>query len=139
MNKEFDRANSSPISKSVRRSVSKLILGLGVLVALSGCASYYGAAKITSVPNGAEVINLKDGTILGVTPTTVWWQAGNSDRQHISLRIKLDGYYDKVAPFWLDSVTICVLIARCRLYNRHRDSGLHGSATAHSVPCRNRR
>ncbi|HAU69481.1 MAG TPA: hypothetical protein DCW52_13915 [Gammaproteobacteria bacterium] len=101
MNKEFDRANSSTAPKSVRHLASKLLISLGVLVALSGCASYYGAAKISSVPAGAEVINLKDGTILGVTPTTVWWQDGNSDRQHISLRIKLDGYYDKVAPFWL--------------------------------------
>jgi hypothetical protein len=78
-----------------------LFISLVAVVSLSGCASYYGAVNITSEPSGAEVINLKDGTILGVTPTTVWWKDGNSDRQHISLRLKLDGYYDKVAPFWL--------------------------------------
>lgn len=72
-----------------------------VFVGLTGCASYYGAATITSIPSGAEVINTKDGTILGVTPTTVWWKNASSDRQHITLRLKLDGYYDKVTPFWL--------------------------------------
>jgi len=60
MNKEFDRANSSTAPKSVRHLASKLLISLGVLVALSGCASYYGAAKISSVPAGAEVINLND-------------------------------------------------------------------------------
>ena len=80
---------------------SKLSLTLALLFMISGCATYYGAAKITSYPSGAEVINTKDGTVLGVTPTTVWWKNSSSDRQHITLRLKLDGYYDKVTPFWL--------------------------------------
>ncbi len=84
-----------------RTRTNRILLCTLALAMLSGCASYYGAARITSEPSGAEVINLKDGTILGVTPTTVWWKTGSSDRQHISLRLKLDGYYDKVAPFWL--------------------------------------
>ena len=81
--------------------VSKISVTLLLLVMISGCASYYGAANITSIPSGAEVINTKDGTVLGVTPTTVWWKNSSSDRQHITLRLKLDGYYDKVTPFWL--------------------------------------
>ena len=81
MNKEFDRANSSTAPKSVRHLASKLLISLGVLVALSGCASYYGAAKISSVPAGAEVINLKDGTILGVRHSKfvqVLWSLSNT-------------------------------------------------------------
>ncbi len=94
------------ISFSVSQAITslplkKFALIIALVVTLPACATYYGAARISSVPAGAEVINLKDGTILGVTPTTVWWQSGSSDRQHVSLRIKLDGYYDKVAPFWL--------------------------------------
>lgn len=89
-----------PRARLIKRAY-RLLISLTAIAILSGCASYYGAARITSEPSGAEVINLKDGTILGVTPTTVWWKSGSSDRQHMSLRLKLDGYYDKVAPFWL--------------------------------------
>lgn len=88
-------------SNSRMNIVIKTCFPLLLAAALSGCASYYGAATITSYPSGAEVINTKDGTVLGVTPTTVWWKDSSSDRQHITLRLKLDGYYDKVTPFWL--------------------------------------
>ncbi|MEO0367202.1 MAG: hypothetical protein AAF197_00295 [Pseudomonadota bacterium] len=84
-------------------TIRKLFTTCLILLALSACASgpYYGAAKIVSEPSGAEVINLKDGSLLGITPTTVWWKEPTSDQQEITLRLKLDGYYDKVAPFWL--------------------------------------
>lgn len=68
---------------------------------LSACASYYGSAKITSVPAGAEIISDKDGTVIGVTPATAWWKEGSSNRQHVILRFKKDGYYEKVTSFWL--------------------------------------
>ena len=74
---------------------------LFIAVFLSGCASYYGAASITSEPAGAEVINLNDGTLLGVTPVTVRWKKDDAVRQHITLRLRKDGYYEKVVPFWL--------------------------------------
>lgn len=70
---------------------------------LTGC-SHYGAAKISSIPAGAEVINIETGTVLGVTPTEVWWRekgANSSKRQFISVRLRKDGFYDKVATFWL--------------------------------------
>ena len=68
---------------------------------LSACASYYGAARIVSVPAGAEIIDVDDGTTLGVTPATVWWKDGSSNRRHIALRFNKDGYYEKVSSFWL--------------------------------------
>lgn len=70
-------------------------------ISLSACASHYGAAYITSNPPGAEVISLDDGTTLGVTPTTVWWKEPSGDNQHKALRLKKDGYYEKVSSFWL--------------------------------------
>jgi hypothetical protein len=70
------------------------------IIAVSGCA-HHGAAKITSTPTGAEVVNLDDGTVLGVTPVTVWWQESSSNRKYLSVRFKLDGYRDKVSSFWL--------------------------------------
>lgn len=75
------------------------MLLLGLLV-LGGCA-HHGAAQITSTPSGAEVVNLDDGTVLGVTPVTVWWKENNSARKYMSVRFKLDGYRDKVSSFWL--------------------------------------
>ena len=68
---------------------------------LSACANHYGAARITSMPAGAEVISVEDGSSLGVTPTTVVWKEGNSNRQHLILRFQKDGYYEKVSSFWL--------------------------------------
>jgi uncharacterized lipoprotein YajG len=71
------------------------------LLFLAGCASHYGAAQIVTQPAGAEVINSEDGTVLGVTPLTVWWKEGSDNRQNKILRFKKDGYYEKVTAFWL--------------------------------------
>ena len=79
----------------------KIILSLTLALSVSACASYYGAARITSAPAGAEVININDGTVLGITPVTVWWKKDDSVRQHVTLRLRKDGYYGKVVPFWL--------------------------------------
>ncbi len=72
-----------------------------VIFSLSGCASHYGAARIISNPPGAEVFNMDDGTSLGVTPVVRWWKDSSSARQHIAVRFKKDGYYEKVTSFWL--------------------------------------
>jgi hypothetical protein len=72
-----------------------------VLISLSACASHYGAARITSIPAGAEVVSGEDGSSLGVTPTTVLWKEGSDNRQHLILRLQKDGYYEKVSSFWL--------------------------------------
>lgn len=78
-----------------------ILIACFLTLSLSACASHYGAAQIVSNPPGAEVINLDDGTTLGVTPTVVWWKDGSDERQHIALRFKKDGHYEKVSSFWL--------------------------------------
>ncbi len=70
-------------------------------ISLSACASHYGAATITSNPPGAQVINTDDGTTLGVTPLTHWWKDSSNNNQHIAVRFRKDGYYEKVDSFWL--------------------------------------
>ena len=85
------------ISTSASPRSIALLIGLTLL---AGCA-HHGAAHITSSPSGAEVVNLNDGTVLGVTPVTVWWQEDNSNRKYMSVRFKMDGYRDKVSSFWL--------------------------------------
>ncbi len=79
----------------------KLLFISIICVTLSACASHYGAATINSNPSGAEVINIEDGTVLGVTPFTTWWKGPNGNRQHIAVRFKKEGYYEKVETFWL--------------------------------------
>lgn len=78
----------------------RILALLAALLAVGGCA-HHGAAQITSTPPGAEVVNLDDGTVLGVTPVTVWWKESNSNRKYLSVRFKMDGYRDKVSSFWL--------------------------------------
>lgn len=83
--------------KSHLRSLSIITLCL----ILAACSSHYGSARIISNPPGAEVISDVDGTIIGTTPTTAWWQDSKSRRKQVILRFKKDGYYEKVTPFWL--------------------------------------
>lgn len=68
---------------------------------LSACASHYGAARIVSDPPGAKVYNLRDDTVLGVTPLLIHFKERTSERQTVSLRFEKDGYYNKTAGFWL--------------------------------------
>jgi len=79
----------------------KLLLTLCLSLLLSACAAHYGAAKIISTPAGAEVISGKDGSSLGVTPTKVVWKEASDTNQHLILRFRKDGYYEKVTSFWL--------------------------------------
>jgi len=79
----------------------RLLAIIFICLGLSACASHYGAVTIVSTPSGAEVISDEDGTVLGTTPTTAWWKDGSGNRQHMILRLKKDGYYEKVASFWL--------------------------------------
>ncbi|MEM7359489.1 MAG: hypothetical protein AAF431_10350 [Pseudomonadota bacterium] len=79
----------------------QIIVIVFVSMFLSACASHYGAVRINSSPEGAEVISDEDGTVLGITPTTAWWKNSSSNRQHMILRFKKAGYYEKVASFWL--------------------------------------
>ena len=82
------------------KSFSTLFIALACL-SLTACGAHYGAVKFISDPPGAEVINLDDGTIIGNTPVTMFWKDGSSNRQHIPIRLKKDGYYEKVTSFWL--------------------------------------
>ena len=85
---------------SKTNSFCKNIIVILTIAIISGCA-HYGAARIVSNPAGAEVINLDDGTLLGTTPTTVWWKDSGGNRKNITVRFKKPGYKEKVTQFWL--------------------------------------
>jgi hypothetical protein len=70
------------------------------VIAVGGCA-YHGAAEISTIPEGAEVVNIDDQTVLGQTPIKVWWQESDKTNKHIVIRLQRDGYRDKVTSFWV--------------------------------------
>ena len=72
-----------------------------LVFAISGCSSY-GAAKIQSVPSGAEVINLEDDSLLGRTPVIVHWKNDREESKLITVRFQKSGYSDKVTAFWVN-------------------------------------
>ena len=81
---------------------SARVLGvtLGAALMLGGC-SYHGAAFIESEPAGAEVVNIDDDTVLGITPVKVWWREKRTDKKRINVRLQKEGYQDKVSSFWV--------------------------------------
>ncbi|NPE28750.1 hypothetical protein HNV12_12435 [Methanococcoides sp. SA1] len=87
------------------RCISKYFKRLSVLLALislSGCGqTLYGVVKIESIPPGAEVINLKDDTHLGMTPLLVTWESDEDEAKHATVELRKVGYVDEIASFWV--------------------------------------
>ncbi|MFT5259092.1 MAG: hypothetical protein ACI9J2_000165 [Saprospiraceae bacterium] len=79
--------------------LKKILIATSLLL-ITSCA-HHGAAYIQSVPSGAEVVDLTQGTLIGVTPVKVWWQEGSSSRKFINLRLQKEGYEDKTTSFWV--------------------------------------
>ena len=71
-----------------------------VLTGLAACA-HHGAAQISSIPSGAEVVDMDGDVLLGVTPVKVWWKENKESRKFINVRIQKDGYRDKTTSFWV--------------------------------------
>ena len=80
----------------------KLAITFSALLIVTACASYHGAAKITSSPAGAQVINVETGEVLGVTPLLLDWKERVGTRQQILIKLNKEGYYQKTEGFWLD-------------------------------------
>ena len=80
----------------------KLSLALFALftLALAGCAQH-GAAMIRSQPSGAEVVDLDNDTLMGVTPVKVWWKESGAKRKFVNIRLQKEGYRDKTTSFWV--------------------------------------
>lgn len=72
----------------------------GSLALLAGCA-HHGAAMITSQPSGAEVVDLEDDALIGVTPVKVWWKESGESRKFVNIRLQKNGYRDKTTSFWV--------------------------------------
>ncbi len=91
------------MQKNLTRRARNIVLalsGAAVLLA-SGCASTrYGAADINSVPEGADIINLKDNTNLGRTPAQIVWRGNGSEK--VTVQFQKNGYHSTITSFWVN-------------------------------------
>lgn len=72
---------------------------------LTGCASStkYGAVQFKTIPPGAEIINLKDDTNLGLTPVLVTWEGPAKEPEYVTVEISKIGYQNDITSFWVNT------------------------------------
>lgn len=87
----------------VRRAM--YLLALGVVVQLTGCGSSktYGTVEFNSMPPGAEVVNLKDDTNLGMTPLQVTWEGEEGKPEYVTVEFTKKGYQNDITSFWVNT------------------------------------
>ena len=74
-----------------------------LLLMLSACSTQkYGAAKINSIPPGAEVVNLKDESHLGTTPVKVSFTGEADSAEFVTIQLRKPGYIDRITSFWIN-------------------------------------
>ncbi len=80
------------------------VLAVSAVLLLSGCASpnKYGVAKIGSIPEGAEVVNLKDQSHLGMTPVKVSFPGQPDTAEFVTIQLRKPGYIDRITSFWIN-------------------------------------
>jgi len=85
--------------------MNSLILAVGLILLVSGCSTSsvkYGSAKISSRPEGAEVINLEDDSNLGVTPVKVAFGGEANTAKYVTVQLRKPGYIDRITSFWIN-------------------------------------
>ena len=83
---------------------SLLFIAVSAMLFLSGCAgsTQYGTAKISSDPEGAEVVNLRDNSHLGTTPVNVSFAGDAGSSEFVTIQLRKIGYIDKITTFWIN-------------------------------------
>lgn len=81
-----------------------ILLTVSFLLLLSGCGTQtkYGTAKITSSPEGAEIVNLKDNSHLGSTPVKVSFSGEADTAEFVTIQLRKPGYIDRITSFWIN-------------------------------------
>jgi len=91
----------------IMKPITWTIVATGLLLTcslLGGCSSgkTYGAVKFVTVPPGAEVINLKDDTNLGMTPVLVTWEGDEEKPEQVTVEFKKRGYKEEITTLWVN-------------------------------------
>lgn len=74
-----------------------------IILFVSGCSTQqYGAVKFSSNPSGAEVVNLKDETVLGTTPVRVLWKGSGGSSEKVTVQFIKNGYFEKIISVWVN-------------------------------------
>lgn len=89
--------------RNLARRLTNMLLALSCAAVLltTGCSStQYGAADINSVPEGADIINIRDNTNLGRTPAQIVWRGEGSEKVTVEFHKK--GYHSSITSFWVN-------------------------------------
>ncbi len=87
----------------MKNRLTRLLVPAAALLLVAGCSSTrYGAANIHSIPEGAEIINLKDNSQLGVTPAKVSFPGKNGTAEQVTIQLQKPGYLDRITSFWIN-------------------------------------
>jgi len=74
-----------------------------LLIVTAGCSlQQYGAVKFTSNPAGAEVINLRDDTVMGTTPTCIEFKGDAGSSEKVVVQFNKQGYMEKIFSVWVN-------------------------------------
>lgn len=82
-----------------------LFLCLSGMLAQVGCAQRksYGAVKFITKPPGAEIVNLKDDTSLGVSPIIVTWESEDGKPEYVTVQMRKTGYREEITSLWVNT------------------------------------
>lgn len=88
--------------------ITRLFLFFLFLIGMSaqvGCAERksYGAVKFVTTPSGAEIVNLRDDTSLGISPITVTWEAIDGKPEYVTVQMRKSGYRAEITSFWVNT------------------------------------
>jgi len=83
-------------------AVASLLLGCCLLGGCSSGTKTYGTVKFVTVPPGAEVVNLKDDTNLGMTPVLVTWEGTEEQPENVTVEFRKTGYKEEITSFWVN-------------------------------------
>ena len=98
-NPETACGSVASLASSVWFAAALLLVG-----ACAGCGQkHYGAVQFVSTPEDAEVLNLKNGALLGRTPLLVTWESAGGEPEYVTVRLKKDGYVEEIRSFWLNA------------------------------------
>ena len=95
-----------PLKKTFFNLLSCFAL-LGVVAAFSGCAAEktaFDAAKIVSSPPGAEVVDMKTGSLLGTTPLDLTWERDEFRAEYMMLQLSKQGFKPQPTTFFIHPI-----------------------------------
>ncbi len=81
-----------------------LLACLAVLqLAACGSSKTYGDVKFITIPPGAQVVNLRDDTNLGMTPVQVTWEGKDGKPEYVTVEVTKKGYKNDITSFWVNT------------------------------------